>query len=220
MEVWLKCGDHIHINITQFQRGSQGKGGFMEAQRLARQRDIFGWLKHSFGFFHKRLWKIRMKVLANAISKEMTVTGNISYWLVFMKLFPRWPGSSLESYVKVTKRSSFPNLDAYWSDLWSWYSHRILNHSPVPLSDAYKLVISISSLVNLGPPTQHKQQDRVWRTQVRAIVWVLVEEGLENNLQSRSRVRRRAGTPFRAFCHSGQVNMVPGRQSGPPSGQR
>ena len=42
MEVWLKCGDHIHINITQFQQGSQGKGGFMEAQRLARQRDIFG----------------------------------------------------------------------------------------------------------------------------------------------------------------------------------
>lgn len=41
-EVWLKCGDHIHINITQFQRESQGKGGFMEAQRLARQRDVFG----------------------------------------------------------------------------------------------------------------------------------------------------------------------------------
>lgn len=33
-EVWLECGDHIHINITQVQQGSQGKGGFMEAQDL------------------------------------------------------------------------------------------------------------------------------------------------------------------------------------------
>lgn len=52
---------------------------------------------------------------------------------------------------------------------------------------------------------------------------VLVVEGLENNSQSWPGIdntSRSARIPFGVFCHGGQVNMVPGRQSGPPSGQR